>query len=74
MQQRVLVLFQYIEHMTLTTFLREGAGGGKSLVLGVFQLCLQLVNGLHILLALIAESHVDDGKGDDQDEQPYLRA
>lgn len=72
MQQRVLVLFQNIEYVALAAFLRKGTRGSQCFVLGILQLCLQTVDSLHVLLALVAESHIDDGEGNDQDKQPYL--
>ena len=73
MQQRVLVLFQDIQYPALTTFLRQLTRRAQCPELSILQLLFQLVNGQHILLALIAESYIYDRESNYQYKQPDLR-
>ena len=60
--------------MAFATLLRQCARRGESLVLGTGQRFLQLIDGYHVLLTLITEGNIDNGKEDNQYKQPYLRA
>ena len=73
-QDTVLVVLEHVEHVAFTTFLCYLATAGESLVLGVLQLFLQLVDFYQVLLDAVSVGDVYDDEEHDQDEQPYLSA
>ena len=74
MQDAVFAVLQHVEHIALTTLFCYLAAGRQSLVLGVLQLFLQLVQLDKVLLDAVSVGYVDDDEKHDEHKQPYLLA